>query len=121
MSNKTYNDLLIEASELLGEATQADEAVFAAGSTERSALKLNLSELRVRYTILLARLDIVYDQLLQPQKRLLVKSLLETCLGRLLEIKHELVELHLSDYTYDYDEVGIFIMYLMLVFIPVSA
>nr|XP_026494217.1 IQ and AAA domain-containing protein 1-like isoform X1 [Vanessa tameamea] len=104
MSNKTYNDLLCNTSELIVEATQADEAVYEAGSAERSTFQPLLSELRIRYTVLLSRLDAVYDQLLQPQKRLIVKRLLEACLGRLLEIKHELVELHLSDYTYDDDE-----------------
>ena len=105
MSNKTYNDLLCETSELIVEATQADEAVFETGTTERTTFQPLLSELRVRYTVLLSRLDIIYDQILQPQKRLIVKRLLESCLGRLLEIKHDLVELHLSDYTYDDDEV----------------
>ncbi|XP_049877843.1 dynein regulatory complex protein 11 [Pectinophora gossypiella] len=104
MSNKTYNALLCETSELIGEATQADEALFAAGQAERTALQPLLSDIRVRYTILLARLDNVYDQMLQPQKRLIVKRLLEACLGRLIEIKHDLVEVHLSDYTYDDDE-----------------
>lgn len=106
MSNQIYSDLLNETSEYLGEATQADEAVYAAGQVERTALHPLLSELRVRYTVLLARLDAVYDQMLQPQKRLIVKRLLEACLGRLIEIKHDLVEVHLSDYTYDDDEVS---------------
>lgn len=105
MSNKTYNDLICETSELIGEATQTDEAVFEAGSAERSALQPLLSELRIRYTVLVRRLDTIYDQLLQPQKRLIVRRLLEASLGRLLEIKYDLVELQLSDFTYDDDEV----------------
>lgn len=105
MANKTYNDLLCETSELIGEATQADEAVFEAGSADRTALQPLLTELKVRYTILLARLDSVYDQLLQPQKRLIVRRLLEACLGRLIEIKHDLVEMNMSDFTYDDEEV----------------
>lgn len=105
MSNQTYNDVLCETSELIGEATQADEAVFAVGSADRAALQPLFSELRVRYTLLLSRLDTVYDQLLQPQKRLIVRRLLEACLGRLVEIKHDLVEVHMSDFTFDDDEV----------------
>ncbi|XP_028031398.1 dynein regulatory complex protein 11 [Bombyx mandarina] len=104
MANKTYNDLLCETSELIGEATQVDEALFESGVAERSTLQPLLLELRVRYTILLSRLDAVYDQILQPQKRLIVNRLLESCLGRLIEIKHDLVELHLSDFTFDDDE-----------------
>lgn len=107
MSNKTYNELLIETSELIGEAAQVDEAVFATGAAERTALQPLLSELRVRYTVLLSKLDTIHDQILQPQKRLLVKRLLEACLGRLLEVKHDLVEIYLSDYTYDDDEVNL--------------
>lgn len=105
MSSKTYNNLLIEASDFVSETTQADEAILASSAVERSSLHPLLSELRVRYTILLEKLDVVYDQLLQPQKRLIIKRLLEGCLGRLLELKHELVELHLSDYSYDDEEV----------------
>ncbi|XP_032521307.2 IQ and AAA domain-containing protein 1-like [Danaus plexippus] len=105
MSNKTYNDLICETSELIVETTQADEAVFEVGSAEKSTFEPLLCELRVRYTILLSRLDTVYDQILHPQKRLIIKRLLESCLGRLLEIKQELVELHLSDFTFDDDEV----------------
>ncbi|XP_041969680.1 dynein regulatory complex protein 11 [Aricia agestis] len=104
MSNKTYHELICTTSELLGEATQADEALFEIGITEKTAIQPILSELRIRYTILLARLDTVYDQMLQPQKRLVVKRLLEACLGRLLEVKHDLVEIHLSDHTYDDDD-----------------
>lgn len=55
MANKTYNDLLVETSELLGEATQEDEAIFEAGLTERTALQPLLFELRARYTVLLGK------------------------------------------------------------------
>ncbi|KAF9794649.1 hypothetical protein SFRURICE_016450 [Spodoptera frugiperda] len=104
MSNKTYNDLLVETSELIGEATQADEALYEAGPADRNTLLPILLELRVRYTMLLSRLDTVYDQLLQPQKRMIVRRLLESCLGRLIEIKHDLVEMRLTDHTFDDDE-----------------
>ncbi|KAJ8723713.1 hypothetical protein PYW07_007693 [Mythimna separata] len=104
MSNQTYNELIVETSELIGEATQADEALFEAGAADRNALLPLLLELRVRYTILLGRLDSVYDQLLQPQKRMIVRRLLESCLGRLIEIKHDLVEMRLTDHTFDDDE-----------------
>lgn len=112
MSNKTYNELLVETSELIGEATQADEALFEAGAADRNTLLPLLLELRVRYTILLSRLDTVYDQLLQPQKRMIVRRLLESCLGRLIEIKHDLVEMRLTDHTFDDDEVSFVTMFI---------
>ncbi|XP_013192075.1 dynein regulatory complex protein 11 [Amyelois transitella] len=104
MSNKTYNDLLCTTSELLAEATQVDDAVAQAGAADRTTIQPILSEIRIRYTILLEKLDTIYDQLIQPQKRIIVKRLLEACLGRLIEIKHDLIELHISDFTFDDDE-----------------
>ncbi|VVC97741.1 unnamed protein product, partial [Leptidea sinapis] len=48
MSTKTYNALISETSELIGECTQADEAIFEAGPSEKSTFNPILSELRVR-------------------------------------------------------------------------
>lgn len=105
MSNQTYDELLSHTSELISETTQADASVQESGTREKTALSPLLYELKVRYTILVKKLDEVYDQFIQPQKRIIVKRLLDGCLGRLLEIKHELVEVELSEITYDNDEV----------------
>ncbi|ETE56338.1 IQ and AAA domain-containing protein 1, partial [Ophiophagus hannah] len=46
------------------------------------------------------RLEACHDQVVHPQKRLALRPLLESVLGRLLELKQELVELDLSEYHY---------------------
>lgn len=42
--------------------------------------------------------------MIQPQKRKLIRKLLDYTLARVLELKHELVEVDLSEYNY-YDDV----------------
>lgn len=45
-------------------------------------------------------LERCYDQIVHPQKRLLLKKILDGILGRILELKQEMVNLELSDYHY---------------------
>lgn len=57
-----------------------------------------------RYIVCCNKLEQCYDQIIQPQKRILLRKLLDSTLGRILELKHELVEVDLSEYNY-YDDV----------------
>ncbi|KAG7260444.1 hypothetical protein CRUP_029443 [Coryphaenoides rupestris] len=59
-----------------------------------------LATLYVRYVGVLRRLEGVYDQSLQPQKRLLLRGLLDGVMGRLLELKSEMVDKESSEYHY---------------------
>nr|XP_028606923.1 IQ and AAA domain-containing protein 1-like [Podarcis muralis] len=59
-----------------------------------------VATLYLRYIQTARRLEVCYDQMVQPQKRLVLRPLLEGVLGRILELKQELVELDLSEYHY---------------------
>ena len=54
----------------------------------------------IRYLTSVSKLSQCYDQIVQPQKRLLLRRLLDTTMGRLMEIKRELVEMDCSEYHY---------------------
>ncbi|OON23875.1 hypothetical protein X801_00212 [Opisthorchis viverrini] len=54
----------------------------------------------IKYIQVLRSIEQCYDQFVHPQKRRLLKQLLEAIIGRLLEIKHEMVKLELSEYHY---------------------
>lgn len=41
-----------------------------------------------------------YENILQPQKRILLQKLVDNCIGRVLELKHELVALEYSEFTF---------------------
>ncbi|XP_077006064.1 IQ and AAA domain-containing protein 1-like isoform X3 [Tamandua tetradactyla] len=64
---------------------------------ERQSFQYKLSSLYLYYLGLLRRLDKVYDQMVQPQKRRLLRRLLDGVAGRVLELKDELVRADLCE------------------------
>ncbi|XP_045146082.1 IQ and AAA domain-containing protein 1-like [Echinops telfairi] len=65
---------------------------------ERQSLQHRLSALYLNYLWLLRRLDTIYDQILQPQKRRLLRRLLDGVAGRVLELQEELVRTDFCEY-----------------------
>ncbi|KAM6216178.1 IQ and AAA domain-containing protein 1-like [Rhynchocyon petersi] len=65
---------------------------------ERESFQHRLSSLYLYYLGLLRRLDAIYDQMMQPQKRLLLRRLLDGVAGRVLELQEELVRADLGEY-----------------------
>ncbi|XP_042638151.1 IQ and AAA domain-containing protein 1-like [Orycteropus afer afer] len=64
---------------------------------ERQSFQHRLSSLYLFYLGLLRRLDAIYDQMVQPQKRRLLRRLLDGVAGRVLELQDELVRTDLSE------------------------
>ncbi|TSK62541.1 IQ and AAA domain-containing protein 1 [Bagarius yarrelli] len=58
----------------------------------------------LRYLQIFRGLEAAYDQLIHPQKRRVVRHVLEGVMGRLVELKNELVELEYSEFHY-FDDV----------------
>lgn len=56
--------------------------------------------LYVRYLQIFRQLDKVYDQVVHPQKRRVIRTILDGVMGRILELKNEMVEKEFSDYHY---------------------
>ncbi|XP_017764087.1 PREDICTED: IQ and AAA domain-containing protein 1 [Eufriesea mexicana] len=101
MSSATYNELWENAQTALEELLQIDTNLQnVKPQKDRKKAHNTISELYVRYIIICNKLEICYDQVIQPQKRILLKQLLVSCFGRILELKHELVEIDLSEYNY---------------------
>ena len=104
MSHATYDKLWAEAQRTLEDATAIDTDLLGAKpqKDKKKALAV-VSDLYVKYITVVNSLDQCYDQMVQPQKRILVRKLLDMSLGRMLELKHELVNLDLSEFSY-YDD-----------------
>ncbi|XP_033194147.1 dynein regulatory complex protein 11 [Bombus vancouverensis nearcticus] len=101
MSSMIYNELWKSAQTDMEELLQIDTNLQNAKSQkDRKKAHNTVSELYVRYILIYNKLELCYDQIIQPQKRILMKQLLVSCLGRILELKHELVEIDLSEYSY---------------------
>lgn len=54
----------------------------------------------VRYLKLFRQLEKVYDQVVHPQKRRAIRPVLDGVMGRLLELKFDMVETEFSEYHY---------------------
>lgn len=101
MSNAYYQALWVEAQNLLNEALILDQNFQnSRGPRDRKIARLRAAELYVRYVAVGNRLESCYEQVLQPQKRVLLRRLLDSTIGRVLELKHELVNLELSEIVY---------------------
>ncbi|XP_015100815.2 IQ and AAA domain-containing protein 1-like isoform X2 [Vicugna pacos] len=71
---------------------------------ERQSSQYRLSSLYLYYLGLLRRFDTLYDQMVQPQKRRLLRRLLDGVAGRVLELKDDLVRADLCE-THCLDQV----------------
>ncbi|KAK2587687.1 hypothetical protein KPH14_003804 [Odynerus spinipes] len=105
MSNATYDELWKKAEDALEELIRADTNIQGAKpQKDRKKAHQIVSDLYVRYILVYNKLEECYDQTIQPQKRILLKKLLDSAMGRVLELKHELVNVDLSEQSY-YDDV----------------
>ncbi|KAF6203130.1 hypothetical protein GE061_003545 [Apolygus lucorum] len=105
MSHTTYNLLWAEAQTVLDEATKIDvEQQSAKPTKDRDYARRIVGTLYLQYIRAVNMLDQCYDQIAQPQKRMLIRKLLDASIGRMLELKHELVNIDLSEYSY-FDDV----------------
>ncbi|XP_012517598.1 PREDICTED: IQ and AAA domain-containing protein 1-like [Propithecus coquereli] len=64
---------------------------------ERQSFQYRLASLYLGYLGLLRGFDTAYDQMMQPQKRRLLRRLLDCVAGRVLELKDELVRVDMSE------------------------
>ena len=108
MSNLTYEEQLREAMVDLREQLTQDEKVREDKLPRDKMLQLqyfmqNWSAMYIRYLQIFRRLEDCYDQILQPQKRADVRIILDSCIGRLLELKFQIVS-HCGEYV-NYDDV----------------
>uniref|UniRef100_A0A8C4K5N5 IQ motif containing with AAA domain 1 n=1 Tax=Dromaius novaehollandiae TaxID=8790 RepID=A0A8C4K5N5_DRONO len=54
----------------------------------------------IKYVQIFRNLETAYDQIVHPQKRLVIRQVLEGVMGRILELKNDMVTLENSEYHY---------------------
>ncbi|TEA39076.1 hypothetical protein DBR06_SOUSAS1710190, partial [Sousa chinensis] len=59
-----------------------------------------LATFYIKYVQIFRNLENVYDQMVHPQKRILIRKLLDGVMGRILELKNDMVELELTEFHY---------------------
>ncbi|XP_074123574.1 IQ and AAA domain-containing protein 1-like [Sminthopsis crassicaudata] len=99
MSEGTYQRLWAATQQTLGELLlQEPFPAEPEPERDRGSFFYKLASLFLHYLGMMRRLDVIYDQMVQPQKRRLVRRLLDGVVGRVLELKEELVQVDLSEY-----------------------
>lgn len=68
--------------------------------TDRVVFFQRVAVLYIRYLKLFRQLEKVYDQVVHPQKRRAIRPVLDGVMGRVLELKFDMVETEFSDYHY---------------------
>ncbi|XP_053286785.1 dynein regulatory complex protein 11 [Pleuronectes platessa] len=100
MSQRSYNklwaDVQLELSRLLAEELPAEPL---RPEKDRVVFFQRVALFYVRYLQIFRKLEI-YDQVVHPQKRRLIRTILDGVIGRLLELKNEMVEKEYSEYHY---------------------
>ncbi|CAF2358990.1 unnamed protein product [Rotaria sp. Silwood2] len=54
----------------------------------------------IKYNDIMKKLDEIYQTLIHPQKRLIIRILLDGIVGRLIELKQEMIKFDCCEYTY---------------------
>ncbi|KAF4533179.1 hypothetical protein B566_EDAN001721 [Ephemera danica] len=86
--SRLYDRMWCEAVATLGTAASLDAILQSAKpEKDRKLSHTMVVGLYAKYTLAINKLDLCYDQMVQPQKRILVRKLLDGSIGRLLEIK----------------------------------
>ena len=63
-----------------------------------------LATMYIKYIQIFRRLEQCYDQIVHPQKRRVLRHVLDGTMGRILELKNEMVNLEFSEFHY-FDDV----------------
>ncbi|CAL8093243.1 unnamed protein product [Calicophoron daubneyi] len=101
MSNSAYIQLWKDTQESLNEILSKEpDPETQKPEKDRTAAFQTLATFYIKYIQVFRNIERCYDQFVHPQKRRLLKKVLDAVMGRFLEIKQEMVKLELSEYHY---------------------
>ncbi|KAM3853527.1 dynein regulatory complex protein 11 isoform 3-T3 [Vipera latastei] len=101
MSHNTYNKIWAEAQESLNCLLQKEiEEKSQKPLKDHLLIFQMLATFYIKYVQIFHNLESAYDQIVHPQKRLIIRQVLDGVMGRILELKNEMVELEYSEYHY---------------------
>ena len=97
MSSSSFEETLREAIVDLGEMQELEsktvgKKVGANKMNDYAFFSRHWCSMYIRYVIIARKLERCHDQVLQPQKRHDLRVMLDSCIGRMLELKHKMVE-----------------------------
>uniref|UniRef100_G1KYI0 IQ motif containing with AAA domain 1 n=1 Tax=Anolis carolinensis TaxID=28377 RepID=G1KYI0_ANOCA len=101
LSIRTYNKIWADAQESLNSLLQKEiEEKSQRPLKDRLVVFQMLATFYIKYVQIFRNLEAAYDQIVHPQKRLIIRQMLDSVMGRILELKNEMVGLEYSEYHY---------------------
>nr|XP_020830581.1 IQ and AAA domain-containing protein 1 isoform X3 [Phascolarctos cinereus] len=100
MSNATYNKMWGEAQQALSCLLEGESEKALKPPQDQVVIFQMLATFYVKYVQIFRNLENAYDQIVHPQKRILIRQVLDAVMGRILELKNEMVELEFSEFHY---------------------
>ncbi|XP_029789417.1 dynein regulatory complex protein 11 isoform X2 [Suricata suricatta] len=104
MSNAMYNKMWHQTQEALNSLLDKESESTTEPRRNQVLVFQMLATFYIKYLQIFRNLENVYDQIVHPQKRLLIRKILDGVMGRILELKNEMVELELTEFHY-FDDV----------------
>ncbi|XP_029875058.1 dynein regulatory complex protein 11 [Aquila chrysaetos chrysaetos] len=100
MSQATYNKMWTDAQKDLDIQLQREREEFLQPEKDRVEAFKMLAASYIKYMQIFRNLETAHDQLVHRQKRMVIRQVLDGVIGRILEIKKEMVELENSEFHY---------------------
>nr|XP_045223903.1 dynein regulatory complex protein 11 isoform X4 [Macaca fascicularis] len=100
MSNTMYNKMWHQTQEALGALLDKEPQKMVEPQRNQGFIFQTLATFYIKYVQIFRNLENVYDQIVHPQKRILIRKVLDGVMGRILELKNEMVELELTEFHY---------------------
>eukprot|EP00069_Balaena_mysticetus_P019812 bmy_12491T0 len=100
MSNAMYNKMWHQTQEALNSLLDKESQKMMKPQRNQVFIFQMLATFYIKYVQIFRNLENVYDQIVHPQKRILIRKILDGVMGRILELKNEMVELELTEFHY---------------------
>uniref|UniRef100_A0A8C6RQH5 IQ motif containing with AAA domain 1 n=1 Tax=Nannospalax galili TaxID=1026970 RepID=A0A8C6RQH5_NANGA len=99
-STKTYNKMWHQTQEAFSSLLDKDSQMMTEAQKDKAFVFQMLATFYIKYVQIFRNMENVYDQMVHPQKRMLIRKILDGVMGRILELKNEMVELELTEFHY---------------------
>lgn len=100
MSNAMYNKMWHQTQDALSSLLHKESQKTAEPQSNPVLIFQMLATFYIKYVQIFGNLENIYDQVVHPQKRILIRKVLDGVMGRVLELKNEMVELELTEFHY---------------------
>ncbi|XP_028611239.1 dynein regulatory complex protein 11 isoform X2 [Grammomys surdaster] len=100
MSNLMYNKMWHQTQEALNSLLDKESQKMTEPQRNKVIVFHMLATFYIKYVQIFRNMENVYDQIVHPQKRMLIRKILDGVMGRVLELKNEMVELEMTEFHY---------------------